>query len=265
MDHGTPDLFGYVPSSKPKKTQKAKPIVNSPAAEPDFVVYAPGWKPISLLVGAVVAFIAWYVFGAQLIDIPTIDTKDLPKTLYGALIFVWLVVGAIWVSTDFALASCSYGQASPDRRIFGRYRSRFKAWCFRTSISVGCLLLILGSSLLILHGYWNARSVAVVVSAKLHHPPKFAEEQIAETSAAPEAVAKLEPSGPPASIDPKLASPIVTGSISTAPIEPDEGARPNQITKKRLKTPTVTDVDPLSKSVKEICDWFEGIFGLATK
>lgn len=262
MDQGTPDLFGYVRSSKPTKMRKTKPAVRLPAVDSYFVVYAPGWKSVSLLVGAVVAFISWYVFGAQLIDIPTIDAKELPKPLYGALIFVWLIIGAAWVSTDFALASCSYGQESPERRIFGRYRSRLKAWCFRVAISTGCVFLILGSCLLILHGYWNARSVVVVVSAKLLQPPKFAEEQIAETSATSKAVAKLEPFGPPEPIRLKLASPIVTGSI-TARVEPG-GGPPKQITKK-LKTSAVKEVDPLSKSIKEICDWFEGTFGFATK
>jgi hypothetical protein len=252
MDHGTPDLFGYVPSSKPTKT-KAKSAVNLPAVEPYFVVYSPGWKSISFLLGAVVAFISWYVFGAQLINIPTIDAKDLPSPFYGALIFVWLIVGALYVLSDFALANFSYFQASPDRRIFKRYRSRFKAWCFRTSISVGCVSLILGSFLLILHGYWNARSVAIVVSDKLRQTPKFSEDQIATPSAPPAAVARLESFGPPAPISPKLAPPVETGSI------------PLPHTKKRAKSPAVREVDPLSKSVKEICDWFERFFGLSSK
>jgi hypothetical protein len=256
MDRGTPDLFGHVPSSKPTKTRTVKASVSSPVAESYFVVYAPGWKPISFLAGAVVAFVSWYVFGAQLVDLPSIEAKDLPEPLYGALIFVWLIVGAIWVSTDFAQASFSYAQANPDRRIFGRYRSRFKAWSFRTTISIGCMFFVFWSSLLVLHGYWNARSVAIVVIAKLLQPPKLSEERVAESPILPTAPPpRLEPFGPPAPLR-KLAPPappIETGSISAAPA------------KKWQKTPSVKEVDPLSKSIKEICDWFERTFGSPTK
>lgn len=120
---------------------------------------------------------------------------------------------------------------------------------------VSTVVAVLLASLLILHGYWNARSVAIVIGNKLVQPPKLADEQVAELPVLPQPpeVTKLEPFGPSAPMGTSLTSPIATGSILGAPA------------KKRTKRPAVTEVDPLSKSVKEICDWFERTFGRSSK
>lgn len=249
----TPDLFGHVASSKSTKTKKNKTAVTTPAADHYFVVYAPGRQPFYVLSVSIFAFVLWYVFGAQLTDIMPFDLKELPGPIYGALTFLALVAGGIWLCGDLFAASIAYFRPNTERRIYGRYRSKWKAWWLRTFIPMGCVLLILVASVLILHGYWNARSVAIAVSTRLLQPPKLAEEQVVTPPAPPAAVARLEPFGPPAPVGPQLAPPIETGSISIAH------------TKKRLNASAVKEVDPLSKSAKEICNWFGRLFGLSTK
>jgi len=256
MDHGTPDLFGYVPSSKPPKSKKNKTAVITPAADRYFVVYAPGRQPFYLLSTCIFAFVLWYVFGAQLTDIMPFNIKELPAPIYGALTFLGLVAGCIWLCVDFCAATIAYFRPNTERRIYGRYRRKWKSWWLRTFFSVGTVMVVLLASVLVLHGYWNARSVAIVISNKLVQPPRLAEEQVAELPVLPvppAAVAKLEPFGPPAPVGMSLTSPIATGSILVTPA------------KKRTKPPAVTEVDPLSKSIKEICDWFERTFGSSTK
>lgn len=255
MDHGTPDLFGYVPSSKAPKLKKNTTAVIKPAADQYFVVYAPARAPFYVLSICIVAFLSWYVYGAQLTDIMPFNIKDLPSPVYGAFVFVGLVVSCIWLCADFCAATTAYFRPNMERRIYGRYRSKWKAWCLRTFFSVGTGIVVLSASVLILHGYWNARSVAIVISNKLVEPPKLVEEQVAELPVlpVPPAVTKIEPFGPPPPMGTSLASPIATGSIPAPPA------------KKRTKPPGVTKVDPLSKSIEEICDWFERMFGSSTK
>lgn len=254
MDHGTPDLFGYVPSSKPTRPRRNNIAAVTPATDSYFVVYAPARQPLYVLSISVFAFVLWYVFGAQLTDIMPFDVKELPAPIYGALTFLGLVAGCIWLCVDLCAATIAYFRPNVERRIYGRYRSKWKSWWLRMLISVGSVSMILFASVLILHGYWNARSVAIVVSTRLVQPPKLAEEQVAELPVLPvPPVAKPEPFGPPAPVEPTLTSPIATGSILVTPA------------KKRTKPPAVTEVDPLSKSIKEICDWFERTFGRSTK
>ena len=239
MTNNAPDFFGYVPTPKPQKSKNtAKTAAIPHSTESLYPVYGPHARPTRLLGLSVFAFFLWYVFGAKL----SVELRELSEPLYGAIAFCALVVGLIWFTISFVDACLCHFRADPNRRAIIRYRSRTKAWIVRGSIGVASVSLILFGTLLAVHGYWNARTVAIAAYEKLNEPPKLSEEQV-EVASGPPTKSEAEQYGPPA---PQKGPPQTTGSVT-----------------KRKSTPKNASekVDPLAKAFQDIGQWFERNFG----
>lgn len=257
------DLFGYTPRPKRQSSQKKVAPVKGPVIgfEPNFAVYRPDLLPVGALVASIVAFLLWYIFGAQIVQLGPIEFKELSSPLYGALAWFALVCCLFWFGASFIRNEVCYFQAEPDRRIWKRYSNKTRARFWSFSIRLLSVMLIAFSCLLVFHGTGNAKKFGLLAYEKLSRPPSEAEIKIAA-----QRPIILERQAPPVGghrID-MIAGPYETADAATVP--PTVGDPKNMIETGSIKPPprvskkvVVSEVDPLTKSVDAIVNWFDAL------
>ncbi len=251
------DLFGYTPPPKHQKLKKNSGNPRPPVKpELYFPVYRLDVWPLVSLFIAIAAFLLWYVFGAELVQLGPLEFRELSSPLYGALAWSALAGCLVWFTASFVGMAVCYGQREPDRRIWKRYRSKAKARLWSCLIGVSYVALISFGCLLIFHGYGNAKKFGLLAYEKLSRYPVEADiTVVAQPSLKSDPGIPLQ-DNPLASLTQRSNRPNSARFPTVS--DPKNMIETGSIDKPRPgKKAIVSRVDPLTKSIAEIIDWID--------